>query len=68
MSALLLMVLVSLLLVARINDARSDLALTSPGAFNYLLQSERNLDAYIDALRAFQDNRDDSEKLSLIHI
>ena len=64
MSALLLMVLVSLLLVARINDARSDLALTSPGAFNYLLQSERNLDAYIDALRAFQDNRDDSEKVA----
>ncbi|MFK7997497.1 MAG: ATP-binding protein [Granulosicoccus sp.] len=52
--ALLLCVFVSLLLVSRINDARSNLAQASPGAFNYLLQNNRNLDEYVDALRDSQ--------------
>ena len=51
MTALFLCASVLLLLMFRINDARSNFAQTNPGAYNYLLQSNRNLDAYIDALR-----------------
>jgi len=62
MTALFLCVVVSLLLVSRINDARSNLAQASPGAFNYLLQSNRNLDAFVDALRDSRDKTNNPEQ------
>lgn len=55
--ALILCISVLLVVVTRINNVRSNLAQISPGAFNYLLQSNRNLSSYIDALRDLTDSR-----------
>ncbi|MFK7853548.1 MAG: ATP-binding protein [Granulosicoccus sp.] len=52
---LLLSLIVTLTLILRINDARNNLAQSDPGAFNYLLQSHRNINAFHDALRDFRD-------------
>lgn len=52
---LLLSLIVTLMLVLRINDARNNLAQSDPGAFNYLLQSHRNINALLEALRDFRD-------------
>lgn len=60
-AALVLCIVITLLLVSRINDARTQLAQTGPGAFNYLLQSNRNLDAYVDALRDYRELESGSE-------
>lgn len=62
-TALVLWLFVSLLLVSRINDARSNLAQASPGAFNYLLQSNRNIDAFVDALRDYREQSEDISNL-----
>lgn len=65
MVASFLSVLVSLLLVSRVNDARSNLAQASPGALNYLLQTNRNVQAFVDALRDSRDNSDDLSKAQI---
>ena len=62
--ALLMCVAVLLLLVTRINDARSNLSQASPGAFNYLFQGSRNIDAFVDSLRDIGDIEGEPDKLA----
>ncbi|NND91955.1 MAG: response regulator [Granulosicoccus sp.] len=57
MAALLLWAVFLLVMVTRINAARSELSDSNPGAFNYLLQSHRNLDSFVQALRDYQEGR-----------
>ena len=61
-AALFLCVVISLLLVSRINDARSQRAQTNPGAFNYFLQSYRNLDAFVDSLRDYREQKNENKE------
>ena len=63
-AALFLCLVTAVLLVSRINDARSNMAQASPGAFNYLLQNSRNIDAFIDSLRQVQLQRNNYPELS----
>ncbi len=59
-------VVVLVLVMTRINDARTNLALSSPGAYNSLLQSNRNIDTFVDALRDYQyrqKNTDNEQEL-----
>lgn len=57
MAGLMLCVGISLLLVSRINDARLHLAQAGPGAFNYFLQTNRSLNAFVDALQDYRQER-----------
>lgn len=65
-TALLLCVVVQFMVMTRINEARADLALASPGAYNYLLQSNQNVGSFVDALqevRYIQNDADNEKEL-----
>ncbi len=62
MSAMLLCVAVLVLVMTRINEARTNLNLSSPGAYNYLLQSSTNVGSFVSALQDFQNAPDDVEE------
>ena len=63
MTALFLCVSVLLLVMTRINDARTNLELSSPGAYNYLLQNNRNVGSFVGALQDFRNAGNEVGKL-----
>ncbi len=52
-----------LFVMTRINEARTNLDLSSPGAYNYLLQSNRNVGSFVGALQDFRNIKNDVDKM-----
>ncbi|ASJ76303.1 hybrid sensor histidine kinase/response regulator [Granulosicoccus antarcticus] len=61
-TALLMCVAVLFLVMTRLNEARTNLALSGPIAYNYLLQTDHNLNSFVDTLQDFRTIKDDVEK------
>lgn len=61
-TALLMCVAVLFLVMTRINEARTNLAMSGPIAYNYLLQTNHNLNSFVDTLQDFRTTQDDVEK------